>query len=151
MIQETLEEVLKYLATPFRRIRIDQRDKDTYRINIESDEPSLLIGHHGENIGALEHILKNIIWKKSDGACNIVLDIDDYRKRQEENVIHLAERKAEMVQRNNVKQALPAMSSYFRRIVHLHLTEKFPNIQTESEGEGDFRHITIKLKTAGVN
>jgi spoIIIJ-associated protein len=145
LLQETLEEMLNRLSTPFRKIRIDKKE-DTYRINIESEEPSLLIGHHGENIFALQNILKNIIWKKMPGEYKIMLDIDDYRKRQEENVIKLAERKADMALKTQQPQSLPAMSPYFRRIVHLHLAEKFDNIVTESIGEGDFRHITIKPK-----
>lgn len=164
LLQETLEEILNRISTPFRKIKIEKRD-DTYRINIESEEPSLLIGHHGDNIFALQNLLKIIIWKKqprAQGASaeesgsagsgaykkeyKILLDVDDYRKRQEENVIKLAERKADMVKKTNQAQSLPAMSPYFRRVVHLHLAEKFGDLMTESVGEGDFRHITIKPK-----
>lgn len=145
LLQETVEEILNRISTPFRKIKIDKKD-DTYRINIESEEPSLLIGHHGENIFALQNLLKIIIWNKQPGEYKILLDVDDYRKRQEENVIKLAERKADMVMKTQQPQALPAMSPYFRRVVHLHLAEKFSNLMTESAGEGDFRHITIKPK-----
>ena len=146
LIQEILEKLLQGLSTPFRKIRIEKRDENTYRVNIESEEPSLLIGNHGENISALQNILKTIVWQKMDGDYNIILDIDDYRKRQEENVIKLAERKVEMVQKSRKAQPLPAMSPYFRRVVHLYLSSKFKDIETESIGEGDFRHITIKPK-----
>ena len=142
-LQEILEEILNRLSTPFRKIKIDFRD-DTYRINIESEEPSLLIGHHGENIFALQNILKIIIWNQAPGDYKILLDVDDYRKRQEENVIKLAERKADVVQKTQQPQALPAMSAYFRRVIHLHLAERFGDLTTESSGEGDFRHIIIK-------
>ena len=149
LLHDTIEAILNRIATPFRKIKIDKRD-DTYRINIESEEPSLLIGHHGENIFALQNLLKIIIWNKQPGDQNegikILVDVDDYRKRQEENVIRLADRKAEMAQKTQQSQALPAMSPYFRRVVHLHLAEKFADLMTESAGEGDFRHINIKPK-----
>lgn len=145
LLQETIEDILNRISSPFRKIKIDKRD-DTYRINIESEEPSLLIGHHGENIFALQNLLKIIIWKKQPGEYKILLDIDDYRKRQEENVIKLAERKADQVMKTQQPQSLPAMSPYFRRVVHLHLAEKFTDLMTESVGEGDFRHIMIKPK-----
>jgi spoIIIJ-associated protein len=145
LLQETIEDILNRISSPFRKIKIDKRD-DTYRINIESEEPSLLIGHHGENIFALQNLLKIIIWKKQPGEYKILLDIDDYRKRQEENVIRLAERKADQVIKTQQPQSLPAMSPYFRRVVHLHLAEKFTDLMTESVGEGDFRHIMIKPK-----
>lgn len=145
LLRTTIEEILNRLSTPFRKIKIDQRD-DTYRINIESEEPSLLIGHHGENIFAMQNLLKIMIWNKQPGEYKILVDVDDYRKRQEENVIKLAERKADAVLKTQQPQELPAMSAYFRRVVHLHLAEKFANLMTESVGEGDFRHITIKPK-----
>ncbi len=156
LIQETLEELLAKLSTPFRKIRIEKRDENTYRVNIESEEPSLMIGHHGENIYALQNILRIIIWKKQEKAqenmereeqCNIIVDVDDYRKRQEDNVIKLAERKVDMVRKTQSVQPLPPMSAYFRRLIHLHLTkEQFNDIQTESVGEGDLRYLTIKPK-----
>jgi len=150
LIVETLEELLNRLSTPFRKIRIEKRDENTFRANIESEEPSLLIGHHGENIYALQNILRTIIFKKNPGEYNVIVDVDDYRKRQEENVLKLAERKVEMVRKTSQIQSLPPMSPYFRRLVHMHLSgTDFSDIMTESVGDGDMRHLTIKLKTSG--
>lgn len=146
-MQQMVEEILNRMSTPFRKIKIDKRD-ETYRINIESEEPSLLIGHHGDNIFALQNLLKIMVWNKQPPEhgkeYKIVVDVDDYRKRQEENVISLANRKADTVLKTNAPQSLPAMSPYFRRVVHLHLAEKFVELTTESVGEGDYRHICIK-------
>jgi spoIIIJ-associated protein len=147
LIQETLEELLQRLSTPFRKIRMEKKDENTYRANIESEEPSLLIGHHGENIYALQNILRTIVFKKQPGDYNVIIDVDDYRKRQEENVLKLAERKVEAVRKTHHMQTLPPMSPYFRRLVHMHLaTPDYGDIETESEGEGDFRHLMIKPK-----
>jgi spoIIIJ-associated protein len=147
LIQETLEELLRRISTPFRKIRIEKMDDNTYRANIESEEPSLLIGHHGENIYALQNILRTIIFKKQPGEYNVIIDVDDYRKRQEENVLKLAERKVEAVRKTSHAQDLPAMSPYFRRLIHMHLaTPEYSDIETQSEGEGDYRHLTIKPK-----
>lgn len=147
LIQETVEELLNKLSTPFRKVRIENQEDGMYRINIESEEPSLLIGHHGENIHALQNILRIILWKKKpEEKFSVLVDVDDYRKRQEENVIDLAERKAEVVRQNQETQSLPPMSPYFRRVVHLHLAENYEDVTTESVGEGDFRYLTIKPK-----
>lgn len=146
LLQELLEDLLNRLATPFRRIRIEAKDDNNYRLNIESEEPSLLIGRHGENIAALQNIVKNISWKQFPGDYKITIDVDDYRKRQEENVIKMAERKAEFASRTQQAQTLPAMSPYFRRIIHLHLAKNFNDLVTESDGVGDFRHVIIKPK-----
>ena len=145
-IQETVETILNKLQSPFKKIKIEEQD-NTYKINIESEEPSLLIGHHGENIHALQTLIKAILKRKnsnSEDEFKIVLDIDNYRKRQEENLIELAERKAELVIQTNRQQSLPPMSGYFRRLIHLHIAEKYDNIATESEGENEYRHLILK-------
>jgi spoIIIJ-associated protein len=147
LIHEVLETFLNKLNTPFSKIKIEKNSQNLYKINIESDEPNLLIGHHGENILALQHLVKLILWQQEKGDYNIFIDIDNYRKRQEENVLNLAERKVELVRKSHSPQPLPAMSPYFRRLIHLHLTQdKFHDITTESKGEGDYRFITIKPK-----
>lgn len=147
-IQETVEELLTKLSTPFRKVRLEKRPDASYRVNIESEEPSLLIGHHGENIHALQNLLRVILWNKHpEENLNVILDVDNYRKRQEDNVISLADRKVESVRKTNEIQSLPPMSAYFRRVVHLHLAKNYQDVTTESVGEGDFRYLTIKPKS----
>jgi spoIIIJ-associated protein len=149
VLKETLEEILKKLGTSYTKILISEDEKDSYVVNIKSDEPSLLIGYHGENIQALQHLLKVLVWKKCETEkFNILVDIDDYRKRQEENVIALSQRKVDAVRKTGRKQILPPMSPYFRRKIHLYcMGAGFDDIETTSEGEGDRRHIVIKLKS----
>ena len=149
-IKETLEEILKHLDVNFSKIEITEKDEETYHTNIESDDPSLLIGYRGANIQALQHLLKTLAWKKlgSDKQFHVILDIDDYRKRQEENIIALAERKVEAARKSKRPQPLPPMSAYFRRKVHLHLMGSgFDDVETISKDEGERRYIVIQLKT----
>ena len=148
LLKEVLQELLKKLGVEYKKIVINEDEVASYLINIQSDNASLLIGYHGENIQALQHILKVLVWQKGGNEhFNILLDIDDYRKRQEENVINLTERKVDIVRRTGRSQILPPMSAYFRRKVHLHcMGAGYEDIETESQGDGDTRHIIIKLK-----
>lgn len=147
-LKETLEELLKKLGVDFSKIIINEEEKETYSVNINSENPSLLIGYHGENIQALQHLLKTLVWKKyNNEQFNIILDIDDYRKRQEDNVLNMAKRKIEITRKTGRPQTLPPMSPYFRRKVHmLCMGSGFEDIETESNGTGDQRYITLKLK-----
>lgn len=147
-LKETLEDILKRLGAKYSKIIITEEEKDSYSANIKSDEPSMLIGYHGENIKALQHLLKVVVWKKcGNEQFNILLDVDDYRKRQEENVINLTQRKVDMARKTGKKQIMPPMSPYFRRKIHLYcMGAGFDDIETASEGEGDRRHVIIKLK-----
>lgn len=148
ILKETLEELLNRLGTEYHKITVTEEEKDDFLINVESEEPSLMIGYHGENIQALQHILKVLVWKKAKNEnFNILLDIDDYRKRQEENVITLAERKVEAARKTGRPQKLPPMSPYFRRKVHLYcMGAGFDDIETLSEGADERRYVIIKLK-----
>lgn len=154
LIQETLAEILKNMGIPFRRFTVEAvttkaEGHDTaYRVDVDTDDSALLIGYHGENAYALQHILKTILYKKTNQNVFVVVDVDGYRKRQEESVISLAHKKVEMLRKTGQKQMLPPMSAFFRRTVHLALTgPDFADIITESSGEGDSRAVTLNLKS----
>lgn len=148
LLKKTLLEILDKLGVDYSKIKINEEDKNTYVINIESENPSLLIGYHGDNIRALQHILKTLVWKKTKTEqFNVLLDIDDYRKRQEDTALNLAKRKIEYVRKTGRMQSLPPMSPYLRRKIHMLCMEPgFDDIETLSEGVNDARYIIIKLK-----
>lgn len=152
LIQETLALILKNLQVPFRKFKVTSEvsKKSTaplYRIDIDTDEAATLIGYHGETIYALQHVLKTLVWKKTDQNVFIILDVDGYRKRQEESVRALAVRKVEAARKTFEDQMLPPMSPYFRRVVHLELAKpSYADIVTESMGEGESRAVVIKVK-----
>lgn len=149
-LKEALEGILINLEVPYDEVGIEkekQNDVDLYRINIETEDPSVLIGFHGETIHAMQHLLKVIAWRQTQKEFNILLDVDNYRQRQEENVLNLAKRKVDIARQTNKTQVLPPMSGYFRRAIHMYLnTDDFKDITTESIGEGDHRQVTIVLK-----
>lgn len=151
LIQETLASILKNLGVAFRKFKVSHEKQPSgvtvYRIDIDSDEAATLIGYHGETIYALQHVLKTLVWKKANENVFIILDVDSYRKRQEESVLALAIRKVDAARKTLQEQALPPMSPYFRRIIHLALAKpEFSDIVTESMGEGDNRAVMIKVK-----
>lgn len=157
-LQETLAGVLQHLGVTFRKFKVEKHETNfdgqtypLYRIDVDTDEASTLIGFHGETIYALQQILKTIIWNKSGKNVFVVVDVDGYRKRQEESVIKIAVRKVEMARKTMQDQMLPPMSPYFRRTIHLYLTKpEFSDIITESVGEGDHRQIVIRLKESSA-
>lgn len=148
ILKDLTETILTRLEAEYDRVSIIEEENNEFLIKVESENPSLLIGYHGENMLAIQHIIKVLAWKKCPNQeFNILLDIDDYRKRQEESIINFANRKIDTVRRTGRPQALPPMSAYFRRKVHLHCMDPGnEDLETLSEGEGEARHIIIKLK-----
>jgi spoIIIJ-associated protein len=155
LIKSILPELLNNLSLSFTDIRVDDKDETMIRVDIDSTEASRLIGWHGETINSIQHLLKALIrsQKKLDRSPFIVLDVDGYRKAQEEKVCRIAEQKVDFVRRKKTSVALPPMSPYFRRVVHLHVANDpdMADILTESIGEGDYRQIVLKLKEGGMD
>jgi spoIIIJ-associated protein len=145
LIKETLEKLLGVMTIPFTGVKTSKENENTFYAQIETSQSSLLIGWHGETIAALQHILKCLLWKQGAKIeTQVIVDVDGYKKRQEESVIRMAEKKAEYALETQKEIKLPPMNPYFRRKVHLHLAEKFKDkIITESTGSAQDRSIRI--------
>ncbi|PIZ71703.1 hypothetical protein COY07_04450 [Candidatus Peregrinibacteria bacterium CG_4_10_14_0_2_um_filter_43_11] len=147
VIKETLEKLLEVLKLSFVGVKVVKEDENAYCAQIETENSSLLIGWHGETLAALQHLLKCLLWKGGlDSKVQVIVDVDHYKRRQEESVIRLAERKAEMAIQSQKEVLLPPMSSYFRRKVHLYLAsaQQYKDaVITESTGQGEDRQIKI--------
>ncbi|MDP3779423.1 MAG: R3H domain-containing nucleic acid-binding protein [bacterium] len=105
---------------------------------------SMLIGERGNNLIALEHILKKIISKKNgEEEQRFTLDINDYRMQRLEELKQDVKNAAKEVRLYNRESPLRPMSSFERRIVHLLLAE-YPDITTESVGADQERRVIIK-------
>jgi spoIIIJ-associated protein len=146
IISETLGPLLDLMHIQFTRIDVEEIDENQYRVNIETKEPKLLIGYHGGTLHAIQHLLKILLSKKIDHSFSMSLDVDNYRKRQEENVINMVEQKIFQVRKDTAPRKLPPMSAYFRRLAHLHIAQiEFNDVTTYSEGSGDHRAVVIKM------
>lgn len=152
---QIIEEFMKRLGIDIGNIELSKDDNGTVRANLESADAPNLIGYHGETLFAIQHLIKLILWKKIDDAgkasdsekFSFTLDVEHYRRRQEENVLQLAEQKAELVRKTQKKQILPPMSPYFRRLIHLHFTQpQYKDLETVSIGDGEFRQVSIRAK-----
>jgi len=151
MITEILGELLKHLGLSFEGIDV-KKEEDMMRVEIMSKDASRIIGWHGETLNSVQHVLKSIIRQKEnlERSPFLLLDVDGYRKSQEDKVCKIAEQKADFVRRTGSRVALAPMSPYFRRVVHLFVANnpKLSDIMTESAGQGDYRQVVLRLKKA---
>ena len=106
-------------------------------------EANALIGEHGNNLAALEYVLKRLIRKKYGEDIKFTLDINDYRMKRLESLKYDVRSAAKEVRLYQKAVPLRPMSSFERRIVHLLLAE-YPDITTESMGEEPERRVVIK-------
>jgi spoIIIJ-associated protein len=144
-IKKLVSDFLVQLGIDFTDVEVEEHEENNYRVNVVSEEPSLMIGHHGENLLAMQKILTAMCHKQAGETVVLLFDVDNYRKRQEENVLTIAAQKIKEVQTSKIQSALPPMSPYFRRLVHLYIKENgLDDVTTESIGEGNYRQVVIK-------
>ncbi|ONI46986.1 hypothetical protein AN644_02075 [Candidatus Epulonipiscium fishelsonii] len=120
-------------------------EKGKIVININSEQPGLIIGKKGETLEALQYLTYLIANKNNDKFVKISLDIEHYRDRKEEALRRLAFNMAKKCAKLKKPLALEPMNAYDRRIVHEALqNDKF--VTTESEGKDPYRKVVIKPK-----
>lgn len=104
----------------------------------------VLIGKNGQNLRALEHLVRLVFGKMSpEYGGSVLLDINDYRKTRATQVLEIARQVVMKVRNTQKAEALVPMSAYERRVVHMELAAH-PDIVTESVGEEPQRRIIIK-------
>ena len=112
-------------------------------LNILTDEARLLIGARAQNLIALEYLVKRLAEKDGEDEARFFLDINGYRLHHLEELKIEAKNMAKKVRLYRTKLVLKPMSAFERRIIHMALAE-YPDITTESEGEGEGRRVVIK-------
>lgn len=117
---------------------------ETWLVNIQTKEDSnILIGRHGSNLDALQHLTRLMARHKIQEPTHFILDVNDYKKQRIEFLKELASRVADQVKRNKRVQSLQPMPAYERRIIHLELSSK-KGIATESLGREPGRKVIVK-------
>ena len=114
-------------------------------VNVTVNKPGGLIGFRGRNMAALQLILSLMVKKELGEWVRVLLDINNYRGEQKERLENMAKELANKALETGEEVHLSNMSSYERRICHVVLTE-IEGITSDSEGEGEERHIVIRKK-----
>lgn len=113
-------------------------------IDISGDDLGMLIGRRGESLMAFQYVVNLVMTRRFPGRGSVTIDVEQYRRRREDQLISLAERMAERVRDIGEPITLEPMSAAERRLVHLALVDD-PDVETNSVGEGDSRKVVISI------
>lgn len=111
-------------------------------VDLHGSDLSILIGHRGETLAALQYITRLIVGKELHRPLPIVVDVEGYRARREHQLRQLAQRMAQQAVERAQTMTLEPMPASERRIIHIELRDH-AQVTTESIGEGDHRKVTI--------
>ena len=147
-LEEVTSEVLGRLIANM-QVQVDAYVLDDLRdgslvFEIEGEDAGLLIGRRGDTLRDLQSIVRLLVGRRLQRRPNIIIDVEQYQDRRRNRLQDLAERAARSATRAGEERMEP-MSSDERRLIHLALAEH-PNVVTESEGEGDDRHVVVKAR-----
>lgn len=150
----TIKEVSEYLKNYLNELLTNMNIEAKYEVKVRegrisikmfSSKNSILIGKNGQTLKALTNILKQVVYKDLEVYPYILLDVEDYKEKQEKRLERLAKSIAREVRTTGAEIAMDNMNSYERRIVH-NVLAKYEDLDTSSEGEEPNRHIVVKLK-----
>lgn len=144
IVKKTVEELLEKMGFSG-EITIAQDDtEDNIFCNIETNEDSnFLIGQHGTNLQALQHLTRLIVRKHIPEKIRFTLDVNSYKQQKNQTIIEQARQVAQDVLNQSKPIAMMPMSTYERRIAHLELS-KNSSVIAESIGEGEARKIIVR-------
>ena len=142
-IKELIKNITKYMGLTV-NMEVKKRE-DNVTISLYSDNNGILIGKDARTLNALTIIIKQAVYNQIGTYYNFVLDVSEYKEKQQYFIERAAKKTAREVARTKIDAKLEPMNSYERRIVHNVLTN-YRNIYTESEGVEPHRYVVIKYK-----
>jgi spoIIIJ-associated protein len=117
--------------------------EDTITLAVAAEGGGRLIGHRGESLAALQHLVNMMVRQRTRERIYVHVDIGGYRQARLAKLEEQAREVAQRVREEGAEASLPLMSAAERRHIHAALTDE-PGVTTESQGEGNRRRLVIK-------
>lgn len=143
LIKTKLDEILNLMGiSP----NFSVGDEDgTYKVAIEGNDLNFLIGYRGASLQALQTLLATMLFQELDEWVHVVVDINDYRSNRQTKIEEMTKNFIDRVRFHNSEVEMPSMNAFERRQVHMFVSD-YPDIVSESTGEGRNRRVVLKLK-----
>jgi spoIIIJ-associated protein len=109
----------------------------------EDEDIGLLIGRHGQTLEALQELTRVVVSHRLGVRCRVMVDIEDYRKRQRSRLEARARDLAKKVQRTGREEELEPMNPYERKVVH-DAVAGVSGVESSSRGDEPERRVVIR-------
>ena len=116
---------------------------ERYLLKIDSKMPEQFIGRNGKTQNSIQMLINALI-QKYNNSFKIVVDVNNYTKKKNNNFVKWISEQAQSVKRSGKPVILKPMNSYQRRIIHLEI-KKYPELKSESRGISKLKSIKISL------
>jgi spoIIIJ-associated protein len=118
----------------------DSEGRSLY-VEFMGPDSSILTGHNGEVLNALEHIAAKILRLEPEQHDLVLFDADHFKAGRDRQMRESAAMAVERVRLSGRPYSFAPMSSRERRMLHLILSES--GLPTASSGEGAGRYVVL--------
>ena len=145
-----LEQLMQHMGFS---VAVNIETGETNRLNVigaddeEHEALGALIGRKGERLSALQHIVNLMLSREMGEWTRVLVDVEGYRGRREQQLREIAERAAARVVETGKMLQLEPMPALERRWIHLAL-RNHPAVGTQSIGEEPNRRVVVVPKAA---
>jgi spoIIIJ-associated protein len=109
----------------------------------DDDDMALLIGRHGLTLEALQDLTRHVVSRKTEMRSRVVVDIEDYKKRQRDRLVTRAREVAKRVAHTRREEELDPMNAFERKLVH-DAVAQVPGVESSSRGEDPERRVVVR-------
>ena len=108
----------------------------------DDEDMGLLIGRHGQTLEALQELTRVAVGQRTGMRARIVVDVEDYRRRQRARLEARAREVAKRVARSGREEELEPMNPFERKVVH-DAVAGVSGVRSSSRGEDPERRVVI--------
>jgi predicted RNA-binding protein YlqC (UPF0109 family) len=124
--------------------RCEIKEGEYHQVKIITDDSSagMLIGRHGSTVDAIEHLVERMASQAAGERVNMNLDVNNYRRRREENLVQRTSELAHKVSTTGKEIHMEPLCARERRIVHLEVVN-VPGLRTYTVANNTGKHVVI--------
>jgi predicted RNA-binding protein Jag len=156
-IHNLIKELIEKTTVKLVAISITEEGPKNIWVSVEVGEPHFFLGHDGEGLHALNHLMHrimeakipkdlknvNVLSDSPQSGLGILIDINGFQKKRVENIRAVAHMMSERARYFKSSIEVDPMSAFERRIVHEFLSGA-TDLTTQSVGFGPSRRVVIK-------
>lgn len=142
-IKDFIRRIAEYMQIPC-EVSVTTDAAGSVRVAVQADDHGrILIGKNGQNLKALEHIVRVMWLRQNPENRSVIVDVNDYHAERSKELVALVRETATRVQQTRCSEAFEPMTSYERRLVHTELAT-YSDLSSESIGQDPHRRVVIK-------
>ncbi|WP_308008741.1 R3H domain-containing nucleic acid-binding protein [uncultured Fusobacterium sp.] len=139
LVEAKAKELLEYIGLNL-RVDVNKVHDRTYLVNLYGEDNGIIIGKKGKTLNSFEYLLNSLLKEY-----RIEVDVEGFKEKRNQTLRELGKKMAEKALKTNKAVRLNPMPPRERKVIH-EVVNKYPELDTFSEGRDPKRYIVIKRK-----